>query len=182
MPIAKSLKKVEKKTKNSSAVHPRARKFKQLNKATLREKKLMKQKNDRDNAREAKLFRLKTFRNIIDRLEHKRKQVFTEMEMKGFIEEFIARDDQELDKLKSERRPGRPTSTRQDYLQARRDLEAEEYATGFYSPNLLEQGNVDLFRRWNMEYSGIGLLKYVRISKEGGLQVGTADDSMMTSE
>ncbi|KAK9315276.1 hypothetical protein V1524DRAFT_430522 [Lipomyces starkeyi] len=52
MPIAKSLKKIEQKLKKKSAVHPKARKFKQLNRATLREAKINKRKQDREMARD----------------------------------------------------------------------------------------------------------------------------------
>ncbi|KAK9239798.1 hypothetical protein V1525DRAFT_396795 [Lipomyces kononenkoae] len=52
MPIAKSLKKIEQKLKKKSAVHPKARKFKQLNRATLREAKITKRQTDREMARD----------------------------------------------------------------------------------------------------------------------------------
>lgn len=52
MPIAKSLKKVEQKLKNGAGVHPKARKFQQLNRATLRERKVTKQKMDRNSVRD----------------------------------------------------------------------------------------------------------------------------------
>lgn len=54
MPVAKSLHKVSKKVAGSEkSVHPRGRKFKQLNKATLRQAKLAKHKAVRTNAKEA---------------------------------------------------------------------------------------------------------------------------------
>lgn len=54
MPVAKSLHKVAKKVAGSEkSVHPRGRKFKQLNKATLRQAKLAKHKALRTNVKEA---------------------------------------------------------------------------------------------------------------------------------
>jgi hypothetical protein len=46
------------------------------------------------------------------------------------------------------------------------------------TPDLLDKENVKLFREWNLAYSGIGLLKFIRIAKEGGLQVPQQDGDM----
>lgn len=59
MPVAKSLSKVVKKVEGQEkAVHPRGRKFQQLNKATLRQAKLAKHRTERQNAREAECKRI----------------------------------------------------------------------------------------------------------------------------
>ncbi|KAK9248754.1 translation machinery-associated protein 16 [Lipomyces tetrasporus] len=178
MPIAKSLKKVEQKLKKRSAVHPKARKFKQLNKASLREAKINKRKQEREMTRDAQVLRMKFIRAAVDRPQNMTKEVFTEDEIKIIIQEFISRDDAELEQLKSTRRPGRPASARQDALQTRRDFEVSEFSTGFYMPDLLDKQTVELFREWNLEHSGIGLLKFIRIAKEGGLQMPRQDDDM----
>lgn len=44
---------------------------------------------------------------------------------------FLRRDEEELETLKAERRPGRPASSRQDALALRATTEAKEYDTGF---------------------------------------------------
>lgn len=55
MPISKSLKKVSKKVHGSDkSLHPNGRKFKQLNRATLREEKLSRNKSERNNLKETK--------------------------------------------------------------------------------------------------------------------------------
>ncbi|KAK9239799.1 translation machinery-associated protein 16, partial [Lipomyces kononenkoae] len=95
---------------------------------------------------------------------------------------FTNRDDAELEQLKSTRRPGRPASARQDALQTRKDFEVEEFNTGFYMPDLMDKQNVKLFRDWNLEHSGIGHLRFVRIAKEGGLQIPRQDNLMDTME
>ncbi|KAK9478055.1 translation machinery-associated protein 16 [Lipomyces japonicus] len=178
MPIAKSLKKVEQKIKKKNAVHPKARKFLQLNRATLREKKLSKQKMS-TTSRDAQTIRLQAFRAAIDEDAYKDRQSFTDDEIKTIITRFISRDDDEIESLQAARRPGRPSSTRQDALETRRDFEIEEFSTGFYSPDLLDEANVKLLRAWNLDYSGIGKLKFVRISRQAGLQVGQKDDIEM---
>ncbi|KAK9367250.1 hypothetical protein V1509DRAFT_627439 [Lipomyces kononenkoae] len=178
MPIAKSLKKVEQKLKKKSAVHPKARKFKQLNRATLRDVKINKRQADREMARDGQVLRMKFIRAAIDLPENKDKDSFTEDEIKTIIQEFANRDDAELEQLKSARRPGRPASARQDALQTRKDFELEEFNTGFYMPDLMDKQNVKQFRDWNLEYSGIGRLRFVRVAKEGGLQIPRQDDLM----
>ncbi|KAK7208481.1 translation machinery-associated protein 16 [Myxozyma melibiosi] len=176
MPIAKSLKKVEQKLKAGSGVHPKARKFQQLNRATLRERKVTKQKMERSSVRDVQVLRFRFLRSCVDREENKDKTAFTEEEIKSMIQEFISRDDAEIQQLQASRRPGRPSSSRQDALQTRREFEMEEFKTGFYVPNLLDKNIVKAFRDWNEEWNGMGLLKFVRIAKEGGLQVAEAKD------
>lgn len=54
MPVAKSLRNVQKKIEGQEkSLHPRGRKFQQLNKATLRHAKLQKQQAKRANAKSA---------------------------------------------------------------------------------------------------------------------------------
>ncbi|KAK9459393.1 translation machinery-associated protein 16 [Lipomyces oligophaga] len=177
MPVAKSLKKVEQKLKNKDAVHPKARKFKQLNRATLRETKVTKQRLDRQHVREAQLIRLRFLRDCVDR--QAATAVFSEADVQSMIKDFIARDDAEIKKLNDSRRPGRPASSRQDSLQNRRSFEEEEYKSGFYVPNLLEKENVKTFRDWNKEHSGLGLLRFCRISRDGGLQIAAESSALM---
>ncbi|KAF5093901.1 hypothetical protein D0Z00_003800 [Geotrichum galactomycetum] len=69
MPVAKSLHKVSKKVAGSEkSVHPRGRKFKQLNKATLRQAKLAKHKAVRTNAKEAEYLPDLTDKENVERL------------------------------------------------------------------------------------------------------------------
>lgn len=54
MPVAKSLRNVAKKVEGQEkSLHPRGRKFKQLNKATLRQAKLAKHQTERNHAKSA---------------------------------------------------------------------------------------------------------------------------------
>ncbi|KAK9450214.1 translation machinery-associated protein 16 [Limtongia smithiae] len=175
MPVAKSLRKVEQKLKKKDAVHPKARKFKQLNRATLRERKVVKGKMDRGVVRESQIIRFKFLRACVDKPENADKLVFTEEEIQQMILEFISRDDAELKQLQAARRPGRPSSSRQDALQTRRGFEMDEFDAGFYTPDLMNKDIVKAFRDWNQEHSGIGLLKFVRIAREGGLQIPQTD-------
>lgn len=72
MPVAKSLSKVVKKVEGQEkSVHPRGRKFKQLNKATLRQAKLAKHRTERQHAKEAeRKCSLKQIYGINEKLIH----------------------------------------------------------------------------------------------------------------
>ncbi|CAN6607727.1 hypothetical protein TRVA0_003S03444 [Trichomonascus vanleenenianus] len=164
MPIAKNLSKVQKKVSGKEAqVHPRARKFKQLNKATLRQEKLEKNKAKRHTAQEAKVLRTRYFQQVVNLSE---KEAFDLAEMKEFVEAFISRDDAELAKLKAERRPGRPASNRQDILESRIKADKREFKTGYLMPNLNDAATVKAMRAWKGEYSGTNTFKMIRITDE----------------
>lgn len=83
------------------------------------------------------------------------------------IEDFLGRDDEELLKLKAERRAGRPASTRQTLLEQARAQEQGEYASGFWVPDLEDAANLKKLKEWNGQWSGLAILKFARISKEG---------------
>jgi translation machinery-associated protein 16 len=46
------------------------------------------------------------------------------------IEDYLGRDDEELAKLKAERRPGRPANTRETLLKQHQQVEQGEYTSG----------------------------------------------------
>lgn len=79
---------------------------------------------------------------------------------------FLARDSDELAKLKAARRPGRPASSRQDLLQIKTDKERQEYKEGFTVPDITDRATVDGLKAWNGTQGGINVLKFVRIAEE----------------
>ena len=83
----------------------------------------------------------------------------------------MKRDDDELNKLKQERRPGRPPSNREDLLLQRIETEKKEYESGFWVPDLMEddgaEGKVARLQTWNGEWSSLNALAFVRISRDG---------------
>jgi translation machinery-associated protein 16 len=83
------------------------------------------------------------------------------------IEDYLGRDDEELAKLKADRRPGRPPSTRQTLLEFNQKTEQNEYASGFWVPDLEDVINLMNLKQWNGDWAQLAQLKFVRISKEG---------------
>jgi len=88
-------------------------------------------------------------------------------EIRAMIEDYLGRDDEELLKLKAERRPGRPASTRQTLLEQNQATEQGEYASGFWVPDLEDVENLKKLKEWSGQWAGLATLKFARISQEG---------------
>lgn len=83
------------------------------------------------------------------------------------IEDYLGRDDEELAKLKADRRPGRPPMTRQTLLEQNQVVEQGEYASGFWVPDLEDLENLRKLKAWNGQWANLATLKFARISKDG---------------
>jgi translation machinery-associated protein 16 len=88
-------------------------------------------------------------------------------EIQAMIEDYLGRDDEELAKLKAERRAGRPPSTRQTLLEQHQATERDEYAAGFWVPDLEDVANLVRLKEWTGKWAGLATLKFARISKDG---------------
>lgn len=80
---------------------------------------------------------------------------------------YLSRFDDELVKAKSDRRPGRPSSTREDVLKQSMLNEDREYSAGFWIPDLQDQQTLNLLRSWNGEWTSLSSLKYIRLTRNG---------------
>ena len=80
---------------------------------------------------------------------------------------FLNRYDDELIKAKNDRRPGRPSSTREDLLKQCMLTEDREYSAGFWIPDLHDQQTLDLLQSWNGEWTSLSNLKYIRLTRNG---------------
>jgi translation machinery-associated protein 16 len=74
----------------------------------------------------------------------------------------VHRDDHELERYESERRPGRAPVAKQVELKNRMEKEVEEYRTGFYMPDLQDFDNIVNLQRWD---GGVGSLAQVRFAR-----------------
>lgn len=83
---------------------------------------------------------------------------------------YLGRHDEELAELKSQRRPGRPSSTREDLLQQFMKTEYREYNGGFWIPDMQDEGNLRILRQWNGEWTALNTFKFVRLSRDGTMQ------------
>ncbi|QIX00593.1 hypothetical protein AMS68_006110 [Peltaster fructicola] len=91
-------------------------------------------------------------------------------EIHDLLKDFVARHDQEIEQLKSERRAGRPASNRQTLLEQLVDSERKEYDSGFWMPNLQDEETLVKLDKWNGDWSGLTNLRYIRLSANSDLK------------
>lgn len=153
-------------------VHPKGRKFSQLTRATLRDSKIQEKKRAHNEKRSNELARMVFLQSAINSETIKDKPTFTFEETVALILDFIARDDQELEELKSKRRSNRPPTTKQQMLQQKRDHEMEEFKAGFLCPDLTDEKNVKFLRAWNGTFGALSTFKLIRINNRGEKVLG----------
>jgi translation machinery-associated protein 16 len=88
-------------------------------------------------------------------------------DIQAMIEDYLGRDDEELAKLKAERRPGRPANTRETLLKQHQQVEQGEYTSGFWIPDLEDMENLKKLKEWGGQWSGLATIRPVRITRDG---------------
>lgn len=168
MPVVHSLSKVNRTlNKSKGAIHIKGRKFKQLNRATLREKKLGDRKLKHLIQKEKEMGIIYFFQKLInDDDDFKTQETFTFEEMKGFTEIFLTRYNEELEELDANRRPGRPLTNRHQLLQEKVKHENHLYLTGIKIPNLADKSTVQFLKLWNGTAGATTVMKFIQISKD----------------
>lgn len=83
---------------------------------------------------------------------------------------YLARNDELLATLKAERRPGRPASTKQTQLEQAQEVDSKEYESGYWIPNVQNEVTVAKLAEWKGQWSGLGQLTFVRVSKSGKIR------------
>ncbi|KGU16507.1 translation machinery-associated protein 16 [Candida albicans 19F] len=185
MPLAHNLNKVTKNiSKSTGSLHIKGRKFKQLNRATLRDKKLQQRKSQSLERKSNELSIVFFIQSLLQEKntandggdedeeegenfkEFSNKKQFTLDEMKQIIEKFIHQNDDELQRLQSERRKGRPPTNRQTILEEKLKYDLEIYRTGFKIPDLTDQLTVERIKEWNGTTGATTTMKFIRVSKD----------------
>ena len=166
MPLALNLNKVTKKlSKSTGSVHIKGRKFKQINRATLRDKKLTIKKQKQLEQKENELSIVYFLQRIVnDDDDFKVQETFSLEEIKQFIELFLTRFDDELEELRANRRPGRPATNRQQILEEKVKHDQQIYATGIKVPDLSDIETVKRLKLWNGTTGGATVMKFIHIS------------------
>ncbi|CUM45325.1 uncharacterized protein AC631_00440 [Debaryomyces fabryi] len=165
MPLAHNLNKVTKNlSKSTGQMHVKGRKFKQLNRATLRDQKITAKKLKHQEQKDRELASVQFMKDSVN--DHADQEVFLLEQMKAFIEEYIGRHDEELKELKEQRRPGRPATSRQLQLEVVIENEKQVYATGFKIPDLSNKETVERLKLWNGTSGGTTVMKFIHVSKD----------------
>lgn len=164
MPLAHNLNKVSKNVLLSNGqLHMKGRKYKQLQRATLRHQKLI-QKKVITNERKEKQLGLTLF--IRDKVLGEDNKCYTLDELKSFVKDYVYRYSGEIEKLQKERRPGRPKSSRQQKLETLQESEEQTFLSGYIVPDLSDEENVLRLRAWNGTTGGVTSIRHVKICKE----------------
>ncbi|KAL8767128.1 MAG: hypothetical protein Q9209_006290 [Squamulea sp. 1 TL-2023] len=161
--LAKVQKKIQKKEGAISSLHENSRDAKKLRRAGARSDKLEKLAAAREKALQPYLQRISFFQSAAQEAS----EPFTIESMQALIEIYLDRDSTELSTIQSERRPGRPASTREDLLKQRIHAEASEYNSGYWMPDMEDATTLDKLKGWNEQWTSLGTLKYVRVARDG---------------
>lgn len=147
MPFSKSLSKVTKKlSKQPGALHAKGRKFKQITRATERDRRLKEQKHKHD---EQKNHQLLFWLHFQESIADSPKETFLIGEIVNFTKIWIEKDDAELAEIDANRRPGRPLSSKHQLMKEKRKHEQQLFETGIRVPDLTKRETVLHLRNWN---------------------------------
>ena len=80
---------------------------------------------------------------------------------------YLSRDDAELLRLESERRPGRPANAKEDHLKQRKLIEEQEYNSGYWLPDLEDTDTLHSLRDWDKEWTSLNTVKFIRVARSG---------------
>lgn len=141
----------------------KGRKYKQLQRATLRHQKLI-QKKITTNERKEKQLGLTLF--IKNKITDEDKRSYSLDEMKSFVKDYVYRYSGEIEKLQRERRPGRPKSSRQQKLETLQTSDEQTFLSGYIVPDLSDEANVLRLRAWNGTTGGVTSIRHVKICKD----------------
>ncbi|KAF2768988.1 hypothetical protein EJ03DRAFT_273018 [Teratosphaeria nubilosa] len=156
----------KKKGSKINSLHENSRDAQRLRRAGARDDRVARLTAVREKANRQWLERVAFF---ADRLPDTLHPLNTE-QIQELIIEFIGRNDEELDQLKADRRPGRPPVTRQTVLQQQVDAESKEFESGFYLPNLQDEQTLVRLDAWKGDWLSLGNLRFVRIDEKGNVR------------
>ncbi|KAI5951553.1 TMA16 [Candida jiufengensis] len=163
MPLAHNLNKVTKNlSKSTGSIHIKGRKFKQLNRATVRDKKLKKQKLESIEKKSNELL-IVTF--IQNQIQNDDNETYSLDEIKNFIEDFINIDREKLAEESKNHRKGRPISTKQKLLTEKLKHAEHLFETGYKVPDLGDAETVTRLRSWNGTTGATTGFKFIHITK-----------------
>lgn len=149
-------------------LHEKSRNAKKLHTAQLRDEKLVKLALAKKKSDRPLINRVSFFRDSIKEGNHSRPLSLDVIQ--GIVQSFVHQHDEEYEEAKSARRPGRPSSSKEDLLKARVVKLEKEYQTGIYMPDLTSSANLDAFDRWEGSYAFLAGLSWVKFLPSGEMK------------
>lgn len=162
--LDKARKAIQKKKGPIGAIHELSRDSKRLHRARARDEKLDKLAAARKKNDKPYIDRASYFQEAIKQNEGKALQATV---MHDLIKTYVHQYDEELSELKKARRPGRPSSTKEDLLKVKINALMKEYQNGFLLPELTAEENAVLLDRWEGSWSYLTNIKWIRLSEDG---------------
>ena len=153
----------KKKGANAASLHENSRDARRLRKAGARDDSVAKKGAVREKANKQWTDRVAFFQQNIPETLHPLERG----EIQALIQEYLERSTAELEQLVSERRPGRPPSTRQTLLEQARQMEAKEYEGGFWLPNLQDEETLTKLDGWKGEWIALATMRFIRVQSDG---------------
>lgn len=153
----------KKKGSKITSLHENSRDAKRLRRAGARDDRVARLSATRERNNKPWIDRIAFFQERLPETLH---PIVME-EIQALISEHLARNDEEIDVLKAERRPGRPASNRQTMLEDLKKTEEREYDSGFWLPNLQDEETLVKLDQWKGDWIGLGILRFVRIDRAG---------------
>ncbi|KFY63748.1 hypothetical protein V496_03703 [Pseudogymnoascus sp. VKM F-4515 (FW-2607)] len=162
--LMKTRKKINKKGSDIHALHENSRDSMRLRRASNRDEKLKRVGTAKRKDNQPLIVRAAYFQEAVRRNGGKE---LTMEQITPLIEEFVHQNDEEFSEVKSQRRAGRPASTREDVLRIKIAKDEKEWENGFYLPDLTIPDNAVYLDRWDGTWSYLPTLKWVTIAKNG---------------
>jgi len=156
-----------KKKKNGTldALHENSRNARRLHKAQIRDERLDKQAILKQKFDKPLVHRVVFFQEWTRANDNKPYDLEA---IQSKIKEFVRQYDEEYNDLRSQRRPGRPASSREDLLKAKIEALEKEHRDGFYMPDLTLEKNTQLLDRWeDRNWAFLSNLTWVKVSSSG---------------
>ncbi|KAJ3397764.1 hypothetical protein HDV05_002877, partial [Chytridiales sp. JEL 0842] len=101
--------------------------------------------------------------------------------MHELIQLYISRNDDDIQTLQSQIRPGRPKPTKLLNLEMLKQADQHEYETGMKIPDLTDPKSVTALRNWEGDYNGLHLIKMVDVRAKDATTttaVGVSEEEM----
>ncbi|KAJ3107325.1 hypothetical protein HDU96_007940 [Phlyctochytrium bullatum] len=163
------------KIKGVEKAHPHSRKAVQMRRALAREEKIVKLRTEKNATQRAAVDRMVFFKFA---LPDDVKMATLEM-AHDIIEQYIARNDDEIKEMTESLRPGKPKPPKLIQLQSLREKDVQEYNAGFTLPNMLDAANVKRMRAWNGDYNGLGEIKMTKLRSPAAVEKEKEDKSFV---
>jgi translation machinery-associated protein 16 len=153
----------KKKGKSSRALHENSRDALRIRKASIRDDRVSKDHKVRKGANEQWVNRVAWFKDRLPDTLHP----YTKEELVAAAEEYLTHMDEEINQLQSERRAGRPATTRHQLLELAKDGVQKEFVSGLWMPNLQDEQTLIKLDAWQYDWLSLSNMGFVRVDAEG---------------